>query len=242
MAETGAILIIESDKNIRWELETSFQDAGFETWTAESRREALKVILHLHPEGIVLSTDLRDGSGFELCREIRQKQDWTPLIMLTEKQDELDCVLSLELGADDYMAKPVKQKELTARMKAVLRRGRMCCQEKPKKMVPGLLQNGDLEVDSTQYAVSMKGKWIDLTRKEFDLLVFMMKNTDTSFTRKELLQGLSENGMETDERIVDVFISRIRQKIEPNKRNPAYIKTVRGVGYMMRSLPVPALK
>lgn len=230
------ILIAEKEPALQKEIETAFQQAGFHVCKTSHQQEAVNMIKHLQPAGVVIASELSEGSGLELCREIRQSQEWVPLIMMTDITNEVDCVLSLELGADDYITKPLRYKELVARMKAVLRRGNLCCYHESRNDEPGILRNGELTINSEQFAVSIRGEWIDVTRKEFELLVFFANHLDQSFTREELLEAISEEEREMDNRIIDVFISRIRSKIEPNTQHPAYIKTVRGVGYMMRSL------
>lgn len=236
MEET--ILIAEADFRLQRELERAFQQAGFHVSKTAKSSEALKFLQHEKPAGVVIAEELQDGSGLDLCREIRQSKNWTPLIMMTDITNEVDCVLSLELGADDYVTKPVRLKEIVARMKSVLRRGSLCCnvERQEQKDAPGILRNGDLKIDSDEFAVSLRGRWIEVTRKEFELLVFFANHLDQSFTREELMEAISDEEHGMDKRIIDVFISRIRQKIEPNKQHPSYIKTVRGVGYMMRSV------
>lgn len=228
------ILIVEAETELQREIERAFRQGGFDVWKTSSGEEAFKIVEHLRPEGIVLASELADGSGLDLCRKIRQSKNWTPIVMMTEITNEVDCVLSLELGADDYVTKPLRLKELVARMKSILRRGSLCCYTE-KREEPGILKNGELKIDSEQFAVSLSGEWIDMTRKEFELLVFLANHLDQSFSREELMEAISEEEHGMDQRIIDVFVSRIRQKIEPNKQHPSYIKTVRGVGYMMRS-------
>ncbi|SDN59814.1 response regulator transcription factor [Alkalicoccus daliensis] len=229
------ILIVEKEASLQKEIEHAFQQAGFRSWKTSLQEEAMNMIQQMKPAGVVIGSELKDGSGLDLCRAIRQAKNWTPLVMVTEAANEIDCVLSLELGADDYVTKPLRLKELVARMKAVLRRGSLCCGTEVERTEPGILRNGELKINSEQFAVSFRGEWIDVTRKEFELLVFFANHLDQSFSREELLEAISTEEQGMDKRIIDVFVSRIRQKIEPNKQHPNYIKTVRGVGYMMRS-------
>lgn len=231
-----SVLILETDLDLLEKLKQSFSGGGFIVWAETTVREAEKTLLHRRPDGIVVSAVLDEESGLDFCRLIRSDQNWTPLIMLTESDDELDCVLSLELGADDYVMKPVRYKEAVARMKSVLRRGELCCTFTQVETDDGMIiRNGRLLIDLNQHSVFVEEEWVEMTKREFELLLYLMQHPDRSFSRGDLLEAVSDVERDLDERIIDVFISRLRQKIEPNKRNPTYIKTVRGVGYMMRS-------
>ncbi|WP_444683951.1 response regulator transcription factor [Alkalicoccus luteus] len=231
-----SVLILETNPDLLDKLKQSFSGGGFIVWTENSVREAEKTLLHRRPDGIVVSAVLDGDSGLDFCRHIRADQNWTPLIMLTESDDELDCVLSLELGADDYIRKPVRYKEVVARMKSVLRRGDLCCTLTQDETEPDMIiRNGRLLIDLNQHSVFVEEEWVEMTKREFEILLYLMQHPDRSFSRGDLLEAVSNVERDLDERIIDVFISRLRQKIEPNKRNPTYIKTVRGVGYMMRS-------
>ncbi|NJP36780.1 response regulator transcription factor [Alkalicoccus luteus] len=231
-----SVLILETDLDLLEKLKQSFSGGGFIVWAETTVREAEKTLLHRRPDGIVVSAVLDEESGLDFCRHIRSDQNWTPLIMLTESDDELDCVLSLELGADDYVMKPVRYKEAVARMKSVLRRGELCCTFTQVETDDGMIiRNGRLLIDLNQHSVFVEEEWVEMTKREFELLLYLMQHPDRSFSRGDLLEAVSDVERDLDERIIDVFISRLRQKIEPNKRNPTYIKTVRGVGYMMRS-------
>ncbi|PYZ93952.1 DNA-binding response regulator [Salipaludibacillus keqinensis] len=240
------ILIAEGNETLRTDMEETFQKHGFETWAVENGLDALKATTSLKPDAIVIDLDLRKLGGLDLCRELRQSHHlWIPIILISRKIDEIDAVLGLELGADDYIVKPLRLKILVARVKSIIRRGNLCCYDTNENQgdrngsSQKLLRNGDLTLDPTHFSVYKDNEEvIDFTRKEFELVYFLMKNKGKAFSRKHLLKVLSGNDSELDERIIDVFISRVRQKIEPHKRNPVYIKTVRNVGYMMKEMPV----
>ncbi|WP_416151338.1 response regulator transcription factor [Salipaludibacillus sp. HK11] len=243
-----SVLIAVNDLELRLLMEKTFKTSGIETWTVDNGQEAMKMALSLKPDAIVTELELPKLSGLDLCRELRQSySNWTPVILISNYIDELDAVLGLELGADDYMVKPVRMKELVARIKSIIRRGSLCCNE-PNQLVfeddqpsPQLLSNGELSLNPDHFSVYMRNELVDFTRKEFELIAYLLKNKGKAFSRNHLLDVLSSDHP-LDERIIDVFISRIRQKIEPNNRNPQYIKTVRNVGYIMKDIPTIAEK
>lgn len=233
-----SILIADHTSNVRLDIENMFKVYGFKTWGASSGTDTLKKVLTLSPQTIIMELSLPGMGGLDVCRELRQvHNNWTPIIFVSERMNELDTVLGLELGADDYMTKPLRLKELVARVKSIHRRGHLWSLSKEpnreKDSTDMILNNGDLVIDVSQFIVYKAGEPIEFTRKEFELLYYFFQNKGKAFSRKHLLNVLSKEGNDADERIIDVFISRIRQKIEPHHQSSTYIRTVRNVGYMM---------
>nr|WP_246593576.1 response regulator transcription factor [Evansella tamaricis] len=223
-------------------MEQAFKNSGFNTYTLESAETAIKKLNIVSPDIIVSELDLPLMSGLDFCRELRHNHnDWTPIILLSSERDELEAVLGLELGADDYIVKPIRVKEVVARAKSILRRGTLCCSQQGGSYTPyeylkkDMLRNGDLIIDPDHFIVYKNEVPIDFTRKEYELFYYLFMNKGKVLTRAQLIQELSGDE-EIDERIIDVFISRIRNKIETNKRTPVYIRTVRHIGYMMKDV------
>jgi two-component system alkaline phosphatase synthesis response regulator PhoP len=172
--------------------------------------------------------------GMEVCKELRQQRVMTPILMLTAKDDELDKILGLELGADDYMIKPFSPREVIARVKAILRR----TQNLPDKNEAETVKEdtiiiGDLQLFPDQYVAVFKGETLELTLKEFELLLFLAQNKNRVLTRDQLLSAVWNYDFAGDTRIVDVHVSHLREKIEADTKKPAYIKTIRGLGYKL---------
>lgn len=245
-----SVLIAEKDDVWRLKIREVFDSYGYDTWVVNNGKDALKIVLSLKPDAVIMEMDLPGLRGLDVCRELRQsKHDWTPVIFISEKSEELDAVLGLELGADDYMVKPLRLKELAVRVKSVLRRGRLhnlysgtSPEAYPEFKHTDLLKNGELILDPNYFTLYKNDVPIDLTRKEFELVHFLLKNKGKAFSRQHIMNILSGPGRDLDERIIDVFISRVRNRIEPNRRNPVYIKTVRNVGYMMKIIPISSKK
>jgi DNA-binding response OmpR family regulator len=165
--------------------------------------------------------------GLEICRTLRQRQrQWIPVIMLTAKAEEIDRVIGLEIGADDYMTKPFSMRELVARVKATLRRPVM---EAPQEQI---MSSNGLEVDLARHSVTLEGKQLTLSPKEFDLLAMLMRNRGRALTRDEILnQVWGDEGPYRDPHTVDVHIRWLREKVEPNPARPERLLTIRGIGY-----------
>ncbi|RKL67796.1 DNA-binding response regulator [Salipaludibacillus neizhouensis] len=243
-----SVLVVDHHLSTRLKIEDVFRSNGFKTWGSSSGEDALKKALTLSPSTIVIELSLPDMGGLDLCREMRQiHNNWTPIIFISENKDEIDTVLGLELGADDHMTKPLRMKELVARVKSIHRRGFLCCntpnsmeEKKDLLQIDTFITNGYLAIDPSQFMVYKSGEALEFTRKEFELIYYLLKNKGKAFSRHHLLCMLSTDNSQNDERIIDVFISRIRQKIEPYYRNPTYIKTIRNVGYMMNPISVVA--
>jgi DNA-binding response OmpR family regulator len=232
MAEvTGnKILVVEDDRNLLDTLRYNFHKEGYNVATAFDGAEALDVARREKPDVIILDIMLPKLSGFEVCRILR-KEMTMPIIMLTAKDEEIDKVVGLEIGADDYMTKPFSMRELLARVGAMLRRSRMT-ETQPSPEQPAL-QIGDIKVDIARHRASKGTTMLDLTPKEFDLLAFLATNRGLVFSRDRLLEKVWGYDFAGDTRTVDVHIRWLRQKIEGDPNNPRYLVTVRGTGYKL---------
>ncbi|MCA9883733.1 MAG: response regulator transcription factor [Anaerolineae bacterium] len=218
-------ILIVDDKMSAQRLVADYLTANhYRTVTANNGRDALFVARHEKPDLVLLDIMMPEMDGFEFMRHFRKEHD-TPVIMLTAKVEETDKVIGLELGADDYVTKPFGLAELLARIRANLRRvgGHSAASD--------VLAAGDAVLDRSSHEVSIKGKRIDLTPSEFDLMSIFMSAPGQVFSRADLLERLKGNSFENVERTVDVHVRNLRAKIEPDPGNPQYILTVFGVGY-----------
>ncbi|KGX89089.1 response regulator transcription factor [Pontibacillus litoralis] len=225
------ILIVDDEESIVTLLKYNIEQAGFTTDVAYSGKEALDKASVQPFDLIILDVMLPEMDGMEVCKQMRQKQMQTPILMLTAKDDEFDKVLGLELGADDYLTKPFSPREVVARIKAILRR---ISQHAPE-IARGTesYKIADLIVYPEQYEATVKGSGLVLTPKEFELLLYLTKNKGRVLSRDQLLSAVWNYDFVGDTRIVDVHISHLREKIEPDTKKPVYIKTIRGLGYKM---------
>jgi two-component system, OmpR family, response regulator VicR len=221
------ILIIEDEKNIVDILKFNLKKEGFNIIEAYDGVSGLEMGLNSDPDLILLDIMLPGIDGFTVCRKLRQHIS-TPIIMLTAREEEVDKVLGLELGADDYITKPFSQRELLARVKANLRRSTM---DDSTGRVGSVLKYGDLSVDVDKYEIRRDNDVIELTLREFELVKFLILHQGQIFSRESLLQKVWGYEYFGDVRTVDVTVRRIRMKIERNDGDEAYIKTKRGVGY-----------
>ena len=225
------ILIIEDEPNIRELVSYNLKAAGYVPVEAEDGIEGLEAARRERPDLILLDVMLPGMDGYDLCRELRNSGDKTPIIMMTAKTDEVDKVLGLEFGADDYIAKPFGVRELVARVKAVLRRyeeGRTA--QEPSTV----LKAGDLTVDLGRHEVTVSGVRVDLTMKEFELLSFLAGNRGRAFSRDELLDKVWGIHFMGESRTVDVHIRHLRSKLSLNGDEDKYIETIRGKGYKLK--------
>jgi len=220
------ILIVEDDRSLLETLKYNLRKEGYSVVTAVDGVEALEVARRDKPDLIILDIMLPKMSGFEVCRILR-KEMIVPILMLTAKTEEVDKVVGLEIGADDYMTKPFSMRELLARIRAMLRRVEM--------HVPtiGTLKLGDIEVDISRHTITKGGNILSLTPKEFDLLAFLAKNRGLVFSRDQLLEKIWGYDYPGDTRTVDVHIRWLREKLEDNPAKPKRLVTVRGVGYKL---------
>ena len=222
------VLIVDDEKTLVKALTFNLQKEGFRVEAAYDGEEALDKVFSLKPDVVVLDLMLPEVDGFEVCRRIRKKLD-IPIIMLTARSEDIDKVLGLELGADDYLTKPFNSRELVARIKAVLRRSVTSEGESKKK-----IQIGKLQIDLLQHRVRLGDKEISLTSKEFALLSFLAINAGNVYSREQLLAQVWGYDYYGDVRTVDVHIRHMREKIENDPANPEYIITVWGTGYKLR--------
>lgn len=223
------VLIIEDEQAIVDILKFNFLKEGYKVLEALDGQTGLDLALSENPDLILLDVMLPKMDGFEVCKKIREKSS-VPIIMLTAREEEVDKVLGLELGADDYMTKPFSVRELTARVKANLRRTSID-REKIGQESGNNISSGDLTINIERYEVSKQGKVIDITLREFELLKFLAMQPDKIFSRESLLENVWGYEYYGDVRTVDVTVRRLREKIEDDPSIPRYIITKRGVGY-----------
>ena len=220
------ILIVDDEADLVELVSYNLKKEGFAVDSANDGESALKKIRREGYDLLVLDLMLPGLQGLEMCRIIRndQKTAGLPVIMLTAKGEEVDKILGLEIGADDYITKPFSPKELIARVKAVLRRTE-------KKIVSGRIVINDIEIDSERYTLTIKGKPIRLSATEFKLLLFLAERRGKVFSRGQLLDAIWQEEAFVEPRTVDVHIRRLREQIEKDPSEPRYIKTMRGIGY-----------
>lgn len=226
------ILIVDDESSIVTLIQYNLEQAGFQTAAAFDGEEALQKVLSEKPDLIILDWMLPKLDGMEVCKQLRQQKIMTPILMLTAKDEEVDKVLGLELGADDYMTKPFSPRELIARVKAILRRQQFLSEHQGEEVQESdFLQVGDVKIYQNLYEAYYKDQLLELTPKEFELLLYLMKNKGRVLSRDQLLNAVWNYDFAGDTRIVDVHISHLREKIEENTKKPHYIKTIRGIGY-----------
>ncbi|MBC8511484.1 MAG: response regulator transcription factor [Dehalococcoidia bacterium] len=226
------ILVVEDDKTLLDVLKYNLIKERYSVVTAVDGVQALEFARSEKPDLILLDIMLPKLDGFEVCRILR-KEMTMPILMLTAKVGEIDKVVGLELGADDYLTKPFSLKELLARIRAMLRRVEMVEQEmlSSNETAPPTIRVGDLEIDLARYQVSRGGSALELSPKEFELLAFLAKNKRQVFSRDRLLEKVWGYDYAGDTRTVDVHIRWLRQRIENDPAHPRHLLTVRGVGY-----------
>jgi len=225
------ILIIEDDNEIANLVRLHLKDLNHETVHCRSGLEGLNTALEGKFDLIVLDLMLPDIDGYEVCRRLRGEHSYIPILMLTSKVDEMDRVLGLELGADDYLTKPFSIRELIARVKAIFRRVASITNLPDKDEENRLIQIGELEIDTRKRKITLAGKPVELTVKEFDLLRLFASNPGRAYSRETLLSLVWGYQFEGYDHTVNSHINRLRSKIEHDPANPRYIKTVWGYGY-----------
>jgi DNA-binding response OmpR family regulator len=218
-------LIVEDDRNTAALIKTYLEKEGFQTAVVHDGDEALNMIKTSNPGFVILDIMLPKIDGWEVCRRLRSFSD-VPVLMLTAREEEIDRVLGLSLGADDYVVKPFSPRELLERVKAILRRARPVQSPKVK-----LLCKGGLVLDPEKLKVTLHGRIISLTSHEYKLLYALMRSPGRVFSRSELLDHFYQHGEVVVDRVIDVHIGKLRQKIEMDPARPQYIQTVRGFGY-----------
>ncbi|MGB9977410.1 response regulator YycF [Thermovenabulum sp.] len=220
------ILVVDDEKPIVDILKYNLSKEGYEVVAAFDGEEAVEIAFSEKPDLILLDIMLPKKDGFTVCKTLREKMT-CPIIMLTAKGEEVDKVLGLELGADDYVTKPFSMRELLARIRANLRRISLNGDESSKKVI----RVQDLEIDLTSFQVRKKGEPVELTFREFELLKFLANQPGVVFSREKLLEEVWGYEYYGDVRTVDVTIRRLREKIEDDPSDPKYIITKRGIGY-----------
>ncbi len=230
------VIVVDDELSIVTLLQYNLEQAGFNVLTAMDGKKALELAETEQADVMILDLMLPELDGMEVCKQMRLKHIETPILMLTAKDDEFDKVLGLELGADDYMTKPFSPRELVARVKAIIRRTtgtRTQDVEKNKVMAQEKIKIKDLIIYPDQYEASYQEQKLDLTPKEFELLLYLAHHKNRVLTRDQLLSAVWNYDFTGDTRIVDVHISHLREKIEENTKKPMYIKTIRGLGYKL---------
>ena len=223
----ATILVVDDEPKIVKLACDYLENAGMNTLSASNGREALLIARQQKPDLVVLDLNLPGMDGLDVCRELRRFSD-VPIIMLTARVEEMDRLIGLELGADDYVTKPFSPRELVARIRAVLRRVRGQTHQ------PHLLTPHDLEIDLQGHRLTRQGETIQLSRTEFNLLAILAQNAGQAFTRNQLLSRLHGVAYDGYDRSVDAHIKNLRRKLERDPSNPFYVETVFGVGYRFR--------
>jgi len=218
------VLVVEDEESFSDALSYMLRKEGYEVTVATNGPDALEAFDRHGADLVLLDLMLPGIPGTEVCRTIRQRSS-VPVIMLTAKDSEIDKVVGLELGADDYVTKPFSSRELVARIRAVLRRG-----GEPEDLVPPTLQVGPVRMDVERHLVSVDGKSVKLPLKEFDLLEVLLRNAGRVLTRMQLIDRVWGSDYVGDTKTLDVHVKRLRAKIEPDPANPQHIVTLRGLG------------
>lgn len=224
---TQRILVVDDEESILKVVDYALREEGFEVHTAGDAAAAEEQISAFVPDLVILDVMLPGKSGLEVARDLRAHSD-VPIIMLSARAEELDRILGLEIGADDYVTKPFSPRELVSRVKVVLRRTANSSDEKARITV------GELEIDTLSRQVKVGERPIHLTRSEYDILLHLARHPGTAFSREAILASLWDAAPVGDERAIDVHIHNIREKLESDPRSPSYVLTVRGFGYRLR--------
>ncbi|MGF7014342.1 response regulator transcription factor [Ornithinibacillus bavariensis] len=222
------VLIVDDEASIVTLLKFNLEKAGFVTDVAYDGLEAIRKTDKNNYDFIILDLMLPEMDGIEVCKQLRRNKIDTPVLMLTARDEEFDKILGLEIGADDYLTKPFSPKEVIARIKAILRRTTSSSINPTTR-----IKIGDLIIYPERYEAEKDEEVLAFTRKEFELLYYLAKNKDRVLSRDQLLSAVWDYDFVGDTRIVDVHVSHLREKIEPNTKKPIYIKTIRGLGYKM---------
>ena len=228
----STVLIIEDEKELSNVLKAYLERSGYEVFTAERGDRGFELWQKQKPDMVLLDLNLPGMDGIDIAREIRKTDD-TPIIMVTARVEEVDRLVGLELGADDYITKPFSPREVVARVKAVLRR----VEKLPVTTSSTLIEAADLRIDTQAHAVRQSGEVIDLTPTEFSLLATMAEQPGRVFTRLQLLEACQGIAYEGYERSIDAHIKNLRAKLGDDSKNPHYIETVFGVGYRFKEAP-----
>jgi two-component system, OmpR family, response regulator RegX3 len=223
------VLVVEDEESFSDALSYMLRREGFDAVVAGTGPEALDEFDRNGADIVLLDLMLPGLSGTEVCRALRSRSS-VPIIMLTAKDGEIDKVVGLELGADDYVTKPYSARELVARIRAVLRRG-----GEPEPPVEGVLEAGPVRMDVERHVVAVDGRPVALPLKEFDLLEYLLRNAGRVLTRGQLIDRVWGSDYVGDTKTLDVHVKRLRAKLEPDPANPEYLLTVRGLGYKLEA-------
>ncbi len=222
------VLIVDDEKAIVDILEYNLQRDGYETLKAYDGPEGLRMAREESPDLLLLDVMLPGMDGFEVCRTLREENNDVPIVMITAREEETDKVFGLENGADDYVTKPFSMRELLARVKANMRR---TLTPAPETESSDIIRMGDISIDPDRHTVIKNGKELELTQREYELVRFLAQNPGKVVSRQELMSEVWQYEYYGDLRAVDVAVRRLREKLEDNPAEPAYVLTKRGVGY-----------
>jgi DNA-binding response OmpR family regulator len=220
------ILVVDDEGSVLKVVAYALTQEGYEVYTAGDAAGAESEFARVSPALVILDVMLPDRSGLEVARDLRSRSSIP--IMLSARADEVDRILGLEFGADDYVTKPFSPRELVTRVKTILRRSGAACDER------ALISLGDLQVDVLSREVTVAGTAVHLTRTEFEILLHLARHPGTAFSREAILESLHDVAPGGDERAIDVHIHNIREKLEPDPKEPTHILTVRGFGYRLK--------
>ncbi|MEJ7540529.1 response regulator transcription factor [Staphylococcus intermedius] len=226
------VLVVDDEQSIVTLLKYNLEQSGYIVEVAQDGEEALQKEKETKPDLIVLDVMLPKKDGIEVCKTIRSDKNQVPILMLTAKDDEFDRVLGLELGADDYMTKPFSPREVVARVKAILRRSSLVDQVRHEEEDEDIVI-GSIRIRPDFFEVYRNDELLELTPKEFELLLYLVERQGRVITREHMLNSVWNYEFAGDSRIVDVHISHLRDKLEENPKQPQFIKTVRGLGYKL---------
>jgi DNA-binding response OmpR family regulator len=221
------VLVAEPDSATRRDIRHACEQDGYQVVEADSGAEALRQVEQVRPSIVLLEVTLPDAAGFDICRELRKIDTGVPVIMMSSRADEIDVVVALEIGADDYVSKPLRLRELVARMAAHLRRTRLESAETTRSR----LEFRDLVIDVNERRTYKGSKEVELTHTEFDLLTFLASNAGKVLSREKILNSIWGYEYPIETRVIDVHIRNLRRKIETQPSRPYYILAVPGIGY-----------
>jgi len=221
------VLIVDADAATRRDVRAACAQDGYQVVEADTGAEGLRQVDALRPSLVLLEVTLPDASGFDVCRELRRKDSAVPVIMMSSRSEEIDAVVALEIGADDYVVKPLRLRELAARIAAHLRRTRMESADATRNR----LEFRDLLIDVNERRIYRAGQEVELTHTEFDLLTFLASNAGKVLSREKILNSIWGYEYPIETRVIDVHIRNLRRKIESQPSRPYYILAVPGIGY-----------
>jgi DNA-binding response OmpR family regulator len=230
-APVRRVLVVDGDGTFRRSIREACEQYGYQVVEAETGAAAISEFEERTPSIVLLEVTLPDGSGFDVCRAIRRLDPKVPLLMCSTRGDEVDIVVGLEIGADDYLVKPVRMRELLARVAAHLRKARA----ENTEVAPGRLEFKDLIIDVNERRIFKEEREVDLTHTEFDLLAFLATHAGKVLSREKILNHVWGYEYPIETRLIDVHIRNLRRKIETNSSRPYYILAVPGIGYRFTS-------